>query len=288
MSKEKVLKNARSVLMILLGNCIYAAGVEFFLVPARIATAGVTGISIAISSVTGVRVSLYALILNIIFWLLGLILLGKEFAGKTLLSSISYPAFLALFEGLTGDFVLTEDRLICTVFSGVLMGIALGIVIREDSSIGGVDVISLALKKYLRFPVSVCMYAVDCITLVMQILVFSRDAILYGVLNILVYTVVLDKVLLSGSSRTEIKVVSKEYRKIADGIMQSADRGVTILHGEGGYTGDDTEMVLSVVSNRQLARVERVIHSIDPHALVIIGRVTEVQGRGFTLDKYTE
>lgn len=282
---KKTLSEIKSVIVILLGNFLYAAAVHFFLVSADLATGGVTGISIALGEVTPVAVSTYALILNTIMWFLGLFLLGKRFAAATLLSTFSFPVFLKILEETSGTFVLTDDRLLCTVFGGIIIGIGLGITMREGASTGGIDVVPLALNKFFKLPVSVTMYFIDIIILLAQIMVFPPESLLYGIINILIYSMVLDKVLVLGQSHIELKVVSSRHEEIAEAIMKQMDRGVTLISSKGGYTKEDTQMILSILSNRELGKAEKLIHAVDPNALIIVGQVTEISGRGFTQEK---
>ncbi|MCF0150880.1 MAG: YitT family protein [Firmicutes bacterium] len=282
---KKTLSEIRSVAVILLGNLLYAVAVHFFLVSADLATGGVTGISIALGEITPLAVSTYAFILNTVMWFLGLFLLGKHFAAATLLSTFSFPVFLRFLETCFPGGALTDDRLLCTVFGGILIGIGLGITIRQDASTGGIDVVPLALNKYFRLPISTMMWLIDILILLAQILVFPTESLLYGIINIIIYSVVLDKVLVFGKSHIEVKVVSKESRRIADAILHQMDRGCTMLHAEGGYTGEQTQVVLSILSTRELAKVHKLIDSIDDNALVVVSRVSEISGRGFTLEK---
>ena len=95
----------------------------------------------------------------------------------------------------------------------------------------------------------------------------------------------LDKMLMLGDSRTEVKIISTRSDEIRTAILAEIDRGVTVLHGEGGYTGEPSEVLLSVISNRELPRLEKLVHSIDPACFLIVSRVTEVSGRGFSMEK---
>ena len=137
----------------------------------------------------------------------------------------------------------------------------------------------------MRIPVSVSMYAFDVCILLSQGLFRPAKNILYGIVLILVYTVVLDKMLLMGTCRTEVKIVSRNSDEIRNAILSQIDRGVTLLDGEGGYLHKKTQIVLSVISNRELPKVEKLIHSIDPESFMIISRVSEVSGRGFSMKK---
>ncbi|MCQ2492836.1 MAG: YitT family protein [Lachnospiraceae bacterium] len=279
------MKHVKSLFIILAGNLLYSLAVRLFLMPSGLVTGGVTGISIALNSVTGIRVSIFAMILNVVMWILGLILLGKHFAFSTLISTLAFPVFLSFFETALGDYVITEDRILCSVLGGVLIGVALGIVLREDASTGGIDVIPMALNKYFKLSVSATMYAIDTVILLAQILVFPVENILYGILQILIYSFVLEKVLILGNTRTQMLVISPEHEKITSYILHEVDRGVTLLDGHGGYTKKPAELVLSIVSNRQVPRIEKEIRQIDPHAMIIKSSIMEVSGRGFTLAK---
>jgi uncharacterized membrane-anchored protein YitT (DUF2179 family) len=214
------------------------------------------------------------------------LILGRAFALTTLASTVLYPAFLELCQRVLGDPVLTNDLLLCTVFAGLGIGCALGLVIRAGASTGGMDIPPLVLRKLFRVPVSVSMYCFDFVILLLQILIRPAEQVLYGIVLVLLYTVVLDKMLLLGRSKTEIKIVSAKSREICDAILHQVDRGVTLLNGEGGYLQAETQLVLSVISNRELIKVDRLVHEIDPDCFMVVSRVSEVRGRGFSLNKH--
>ena len=190
-----------------------------------------------------------------------------------------------MIQRLSNGFVITTDPVLCTVFGGLCIGAAIGIVIRTGASTGGMDIPPLVLNKLFRLPVSVTMYLFDFMILILQAFSCTGEEVLYGILLILIYTIVLDKCLMIGTEKVEIKVISHEHERIRQEILQEIDRGVTILNGQTGYMREDTELVLSVVSSREVGRVRKLVHSIDSSAFLIISRVTEVRGRGFTQEK---
>jgi len=224
-------------------------------------------------------------VFNVVMLLVGLAVIGKGFAATTLASTFLYPLFLEVCQKLTGHLTLTDDLLLCTVFSGLGIGIALGIVIRSGASTGGMDIPPLVLNRLLRIPVSVSMYAFDFCILLMQALFRPIENILYGIILVIIYTLVLDKMLLLGKSRIELKIVSGKYREITDAILKQVDRGVTLLKSEGGYLHQESQLVLSVISNRELIKVERLVRDIDPDSFMVVSRVSEVRGRGFSMKK---
>mgnify|MGYP001016645842 FL=1 len=248
-------------------------------------TGGATGIALAIGRLTGLPVSGLLFFINLAMLVWGWVVLGRAFALNTLASSVLSPAFLALFEGMANGRVLTEDIFLCTVFAGLGIGVSLGIVIRSGASTGGLDIPPLVLNKWFKLPVSATMLAFDIMVLLMQAVFSPMPQVLYGIVMVLIHTIVMDKMLMMGASRTEVKIISSQSDAICAAILEQLDRGVTILHGEGGYTHESSAVLLSIVSNRELPRLEKLAHSIDPTCFLIVSHVTEVSGRGFSMDK---
>ena len=270
---------------IIFGNALYSLAVALFLEPAGLITGGATGIALAIGRLTGLPVSGLLFFINLAMLVWGWVVLGRAFALNTLASSVLSPAFLALFEGMANGRVLTEDIFLCTVFAGLGIGVSLGIVIRSGASTGGLDIPPLVLNKWFKLPVSATMLAFDIMVLLMQAVFSPMPQVLYGIVMVLIHTVVMDKMLMMGASRTEVKIISSQSDAICAATLEQLDRGVTILHGEGGYTHESSAVLLSIVSNRELPRLEKLAHSIDPTCFLIVSHVTEVSGRGFSMDK---
>lgn len=275
-----------SLLMVLLGNVVYALSVKLFLLPANLISCGTTGIALVVNHVTGIPISGFIFVFNMVMLAVGWWILGRKFAMTTVLSSLFYPIALELLNHLLGDVHITEDILLNTLFAGLGLGGSLGIVIRAGASTGGMDIPPLVLKKLFHIPVSVSLWAFDFCIMLSQMMFHKAEDLLYGILLLFVISFALNKMLLLGTSRTEVKIVSQHASQIRDAILSKIDRGVTMLHGEGGYLRRDTEMILSVVSNHELPKIEQLARGIDPHCFMIVTRVTEVWGRGFTYSKH--
>ncbi len=267
------------------GNFLYALTVKLFLLPAGLATGGTTGIALAVHHLSGFSVSLFILGFNVLMLILGFVCLGRQFALTTILSTFFYPLALGFLDWLLKDLTLTEDLLLCTVFSGLGIGLSLSIVIRAGASTGGMDIPPLILNKYFRFPVSMGLYLFDVLILLGQAVFHRPEEILYGILLVLIYTAVVDKMLFIGASKIEVKIISEKSDDIREEILQQLDRGVTMLSGEGGYLHFSTQIIMTVVSGRELPKVEKLARSIDPECFTVITRVNEVSGRGFSLKK---
>ena len=274
-----------SAAIVAAGNLLYALTVKLFVLPTGLVMGGTTGLGLTANYLTGVPISAFVLAFNMVMLLLGLCVLGRRFAATTLLSSFIYPLALEFWQRLLGDYVLTEDVMLCTLFAGLGVGVSLGIVIRAGASTGGMDIPPLILNRLFRAPVSVCMYFFDVCILLSQGLFQSPEKLLYGVVLVMIYTMVLDKMLLMGTSRIEIKVVSEKSEEIRQAILQDLNRGVTLIQTESGYLRQNTQLVLSVLSSRELPKVEKLIHQIDPECFLMVSRISEVKGRGFSMQK---
>ena len=282
MTKE----NIKKVAVILLGNCIYSAAVAFFILPMGLITGGTAGIAIFVNHYLGIPVDVIVSVFNIAMFAVGIVVLGRKFAMTTLLSTISYPVFLGVMQrivAVTG--CPTSDEMLCTIFGGGLVGIGIALVLQEGASTGGMDIPPLVIEKKLGFPVSVSLYLFDFCILILQIFISDREQVLYGILLVVLYTVILDRLLINGKRQIQLKIISPEYQQINKKIQTDLDRGTTLLSIEGGYTGRPTYAVLTVVSPRELFKLQELIRATDPNAFITINEVREVRGRGFSLQK---
>lgn len=274
-----------SLVMVLLGNTVYALTVKLFLLPANLISCGTTGIALVVNHMTGIPISGFIFAFNMMMLAVGWWFLGKKFAMTTVLSSLFYPIALELLNRVMGDVRVTEDILLNTLFSGLGLGLALGIVIRAGASTGGMDIPPLVLKKLFHIPVSVSLWTFDFCIMLSQMMFHKAEDLLYGIVLLMVISFALNKMLLLGTSRTEVKIVSQQAEAIRDAILSKIDRGVTMIHGEGGYLHKQTEIILSVVSNHEMPKIEQLARAIDPDCFMIVTRVTEVWGRGFSHSK---
>ena len=275
-----------SIGMVVLGNVIYALTVKLFVLPANLISCGTTGLALVVLQLTGLPVSWFVFIFNAAMLCLGWWILGRQFAMTTVLSSLMYPIGLEVLEKLLGDVVLTDNMLLTVIFAGLGLGLSLGIVLRAGASTGGMDIPPLILKKFFRIPVSASLWMFDLIIMLSQMFFHTGEDLMYGVLLLIVISATLNKVMLLGTSKTEVKIVSDQAAAIRDQILSRVDRGVTLLHGEGGYRRKSTEVILSIVSNHELPKIERLARDIDPECFMIVSQVTEVWGRGFSTSKH--
>ncbi len=222
---------------------------------------------------------------NVAMFLLGAVVLGKKFALTTMISTFYYPFILSVFQKVPALGKVTEDNFLALVFAGLLIGGGIGVVIRAGASTGGMDIPPLVLNKKTGLPVSATMNAMDTAILLLQIVFTNKEMVLYGILLVLTYTTVLNKVLLLGQAKMQVKIVTEYYEEVNQAIARELDRGVTLFKSRTGHLKKDGYVVMSVVNNRELVQLNQLIQKIDPQAFIVIHQVNEVRGRGFTLVK---
>lgn len=274
-----------SVLMVIVGNILYTLSIKLFLLPANLMSCGTTGIALVVNHFLNIPMSAFIFAFNLVMLIIGWLVLGRQFAMTTILSSVLYPVLLEALNRVLGDLTVTENILLNVLFAGMGLGVSFGIIMRAGAATGGMDIPPLILKKYFRIPVSASLWAFDFCILLAQMFFHPLEDLLHGVLLIIVISLSLNKIMLLGTSRTEVKIISGKSGQIRDAILSQVDRGVTMLHGAGGYSQSETEVIMSIVSNYELPKIEQLARAIDPDCFMIISRVSEVWGRGFSYGK---
>ena len=283
---QKVLDMIGKNLILVGGNAMYALAIVLFVMPSGLVTGGVTGISIMISKLTGVEVSYFVFAINIALFIWGSVVLGKHFCVTTAASTVLYPGFLYIFQRVFKDVVLIEDDLVlCAAAAGVMIGFAVGVVARTDSSTGGTDIPPLIINKWTGFPVGTMLCIIDATVICAQLPISSVRQALYGILMVVVYSFVINQVMMMGNGKLQIQVISNSTKEVRDAVLTELHRGVTLLSGTRGLSGESCDVVLTVVSSRQLARAKKTILAVDPDAFMIISKVGEVNGNGFSFSK---
>ena len=272
-------KTIKTILGVLVGNLVLSFAVAAFTVPNGIIMGGATGIGLTISHYFPVNLSLIILAINAVLFVLGAVFLGKKFALTTIISSFIYPIFLSMVQSIPGiDKVTENNAMLAALYGGVLLGIGIGLVVRVGASTGGTDILALVLHKWF-------LYIVDFSVLGLQMLFSDSEQILYGILNLFLSTVVLNRVMLLGKSQIQLFIISDKYREIRQKVLTDIDAGVTMVDIETGYGEQKQQGVLCVIHSRKLYSVKEAIQEIDPKAFITITQINEVRGRGFTMEK---
>ncbi len=264
-----------------LGSFFFAIGIYNFAAPANFAPGGVTGISIIINHFTKLPIGSLAFILNIPLILLSLRILGKDFLFRSLRTLAVNTLFLDLVSPQLP--VYRGDPLLAALFAGALAGIGLAIIYQNKSSTGGSDLIIMSLRKRRpHMSLGQITLFVDGIIILAGGLVFKQiDALLYGFIYSATMILLIDKIMFGVVSGKLAMIISDHGEDIAKQIGRELERGATILQAEGAYSKEHRPMVMCACSRSQVPQVRKIVHQLDPHALMIVTSYDEVYGEGF-------
>lgn len=273
------------ILSVLLGNTLLAFAVCAFVVPNNIMMGGSNGIGLFLQQFIPVNLSVIVAVINITLFLLGLVFLGWKFAATSLLSTLVYPAIMAVFEQLPLGTLFNENIVISALFCGILCGFGIGIVIRAGGSTGGMDIPPCILNKYKGIPVGTSVLFFDILVVLMQVVVKGFDGLLLSVLVIMVMSATINRTVLSGEKKIQIIIISPQIQAIRQEIMTNLDCGVTMLEIEGGYENQRQQAILSVVYSNKYTAIRDAALRHDKNAFIVASDVTNVNGKGYTVSR---
>lgn len=277
-------KKLINLLLILFGNACIAFAVNTLILEHGIICGGVSGIGSAAEHYFGIPVSLVVGILNIALFFLGLKVFGKEFAMSIIISTFAFPAFLEIFDRSPLHGYL-NDPLLAMVIGGCLVGLGIGVVIKANASTGGVDILAQYIHKKLEIPVYLVLNVIDVLILAFQITYSDTTNVIYGIIMTFVSSTMLKKTLSSGRSLIQLTIISDSYEEIKKMILHEMDAGVTMILSEKGYTEKSSKLITTVIPYQKLPKLKEKIHEIDPMAFIIVAKIEEVGGQGFTMER---
>lgn len=312
---KKVYKQIINYILVVLGTVLLAFGAVVFFSKAELVAGGISGIAIIIQHFVSVPIYDYLVAaLTIFFWLLGLLLIGKDFAIKTLLSSLVYIgatflfARIEVFNSLAEQFagissinkvlingteyqmVYTDAQvgnyMLCGIFGGVFVGGGVALTFLGGGSTGGVDVLQILLNKYFRIKESVSSFIIDAIIIIIGMIAMRMWVpALCGILSCFVSAILIEVVYIRNQSSYQVDIISEKWKEINEFAQTELDRGTTIIHAEGGYKGDE-RIILRVVFNKtQYEKLRDYIAVVDPRAFVTFTQTNAVYGEGFKSNK---
>ncbi|MBP2643360.1 MAG: hypothetical protein H6Q67_1247 [Firmicutes bacterium] len=266
-------------LFLFLGSILAAVGLEIFLVPNQIIDGGVVGISILLSSVTHLPLSALIFLLNLPFLYVGYKQIGKTFAISTLFSIVSLAFWVSFFHPIPE---LTHDFFLAAIFGGISVGIGVGLIIRYGGSTDGTEIIAVIFDKKTGFSVGEVVMFFNLFILSSAGFVFGWDKAMYSLVAYFVAFKVID-ITVSGLDESKaIMIVSENAEAISAALLARLGRGVTILHGEGGWSGEPKKVLYSIVTRLEIAKLKSIVQELDENAFVTINDVHEVMGGQFS------
>jgi uncharacterized membrane-anchored protein YitT (DUF2179 family) len=276
----------KKFLIINVGLAIMTAGLYFFLMPSNLAVGGATGLAMVLSYlIPSIPMGVILAVINIILFITAFLVLGKEFGGLTVYSSLALSGMIALLElvvPMTHPF--TDDLFINLIFGILISGVGMGIVFNQNASTGGTDIVAKIINKYLHLDIGKSLLAADFLITLFAGLVFGARLGMYALLGIVINSFVIDKMIAGFNVKINMIIISDHIDEINEFILVDVFRGTTIYHATGGYSKEDKRIINTIVSRSEYIRIRNFIKSIDEKAFVAVSYITEVEGEGFTFE----
>lgn len=274
---HNILTTANRMIFLFLGSVLVSVGLEIFLIPNNIIDGGVVGISIMASYLTKIQLGLFTFLFNMPFFIIGYKQIGKTFALSTLFANIILSISVTILRPVPG---LTQDVLLAAVFGGILLGVGVGLIIRNGGSLDGTEIIAIIMDKRTGFSIGEIVMFFNLFILSSAGLVFGWDRAMYSMLTYFIAFKVIDITVEGLDESKAVMIVSEQYKDITEAIMNRLGRGVTLLEGKGAYKGAHTNVVYVVVTRLEIAKLKSIVNGFDENALMTFGSV-EVSGKRY-------
>lgn len=263
---------------VLIGAAIVALAFNVFLLPNKIASGGVSGISTILHSTLGWEPAYVQWAFNIPLFIAGVIFLGKQFGVKTLVGTIFLPAVVFLSSGIEP---WTHQPLLGALFGGIGVGLGLGIVFRGRASTGGTDLAAQIINKYTGFTLGTCVVLIDGFIVLIAAVVFDIERGLYALIALYVTSKTIDAVQVGFGRSKMAMIITNKQEEVREGILNKIDRGVTKLSAYGGFTENERPVLMCVVDQTEFTKLKQLVKSLDPSAFIVVMDASEVLGEGF-------
>lgn len=273
-------KYAWEILLILLGTMIMATATSLFLLPNHLSSGGFSGIATITYYLFNWKMGNVILALNIPLFILAFLRIGKELIWKSLLGTISLSIFINYFEKHSA---LTTDKILASIYGGILIGIGTSLILRASASTGGSDLVTYILRSfYPNLSTSTIIVVFDTIVITLNVICFKQLEIgLYSAISIYIMGKVIDIVFEGVGFSKMIWIISKKDEKIATEIRNRVLRGVTGIYSKGMYTDEKRIMLMCIGNRREIFEIKKIASQMDPQAFIMITNVREVYGKGF-------
>ncbi|NME34963.1 YitT family protein [Fusobacterium sp. FSA-380-WT-3A] len=269
----------RDLFLITVGAFLIAFGIHYFYRANSLGSSGVTGISLILYYLFRFDMGITYALINIPLIILGYKLIGGKFILKTFYGTIITSLAFNILTKIPINPL--EDKLVASIFGGIVVGLGLGSMFAAGGSSGGTDIIVKILTKYFDIPVGKAFFSMDFLILSISGFLFGKEIFMYTLVGVFACTKVIDMIQDGFDSSKAITIISDKSLVIKDIIMKEAKRGTTIIKAQGGYRGEEKNMLSCIVSRYEVATIKRIIRSIDENAFVYITDVAEVLGKGF-------
>jgi uncharacterized membrane-anchored protein YitT (DUF2179 family) len=261
--------------LITTGSVICAIAINGILIPKGFVSGGVTGLALVVHYLLPqLAVSTLYLLLNIPLFALGWKYVGRRFFIYSIIGTFIFSAAVEWVQVA----IPVQDKLLAALLAGIIVGVGIGIILRSAGSSGGTDILSVMVLTRFSVRLGNTVLAFNSAVLIMTAILFSLESALYTLIFIYVTSHFMDLVVTGLSQRKAVMIISRSQEEIVKAILGELDRGVTVIEGQGGYSGQPNNIVYTVITFRELSRIKRLIQAIDPDAFVVVTDTTEVMG----------
>lgn len=276
--KQRFTKTTFSFLMITLGAFLFAIGIEKFLIPNNIVDGGIVGISIMLSKITNFQLAIFLIVLNAPFIYLGYKQIGKTFAIQSFYGICIASLFTVL---LHHSAPLTDDPLLAAIFGGIILGVGVGIVLRNSGALDGTEVLAILISSKSSFSVGQIVMFFNLFILGAACFVYNFNSGMYSLIAYFVAFKTMDIVVEGLDESKQIVIISNHFEEIADEITTRLGRTVTFLNGQGAYSKEEKRVIFCVVTRLEEAKLRTIVDGIDENAFIAISHINEVKGGNF-------
>lgn len=275
-------QQVRNVIFLLFGSLIYGIGTHCFVMPANIAPGGAVGLALIVNYLSHLPVGILTILLNVPLLILAWFILSRRFVITTGISCIFCSLILDF--AIAPRFPVYEgDRLMCSLFGGILVGIGMAFIFMSGSTTGGTDILGYILqKKKPHISIGKALLMVDGVILLLSIFVFENvEAGLFGLICLFAQTKVIDAIIYGNDIGSMVMIVTRYPDLITRGILEELERSATVLDAKGAYSGGNVKVLICSIRKNQFYKLKNIIYSVDPNAFIMVTETTEVFGEGF-------
>lgn len=268
------------IAFVLLGSFLNSIAINLFIIPHKLLSGGVAGIAIIVQYLANIPSGYLILALNIPIFIYGMREVDRDFIIFSIIGTFSLSAFLVLTAGIR-KYLIVDDILLSSIFAGVIGGFGAGIVFRNRASMGGVDIIAVAIKRRSGINISTISLGINVVIVFIGLFINRIEIALYTLITMYISSVVINRVIEGFDRKKLLLIVTEKEKEVSSIIMEELGRGVTYLYGEGAYTGENKRIIYCIVTLNQIVKVKKMVQDIDPASFISVIDAAEVQGKGF-------
>lgn len=274
---KKIIKRAA---VVSLGSLIYALAINIFIAPHKLLSGGIAGLSLLAQYATQIPSGYWVFILNIPIFIVGLKKIDKDFVIFSMIGMFSMSCFLVLTRDLS-RFITVKDLFISTLFGAVLSGVGMGLIFKNRASQGGTDIIAVIIKNKKAVKMSTLYFVLNSAIVLFGVFVTSIELTLYTILSMFIKSLIIDRIMEGFDQKKIVMIITQKEKEISGMIMEETGRGTTYLYGEGAYTGEQKKVIYSLMTNKELNVIRKLIENIDPMSIISVSEAEEIRGSGF-------